>query len=160
MNPQAWFATHKPVALGGAAALVVAFALYQKRKAAAAANAPAAGTAGTSGTWAQTGTAGLTGNDPGTTATDLQNAVQDQINTALGQFQANINDQLAGLGATTAPPGTNGAITHPILPGGRVGGQPFQGWSGPIYPGRAVPQAAPVIAAPPMTVRRPIVKPT
>ena len=91
MDPTSWLRTHRTEALVGGGALVGLFALYRSRKAAAAAAAtPGVAVAG------QTGT-------PDTSATDLQNAVQDQLNAFMAQFQA--NNPTSAASATTHPAG-------------------------------------------------------
>lgn len=82
-----WAKTHKNTALGiGAVGTVGGFALYQRHKTSAATTGDAgtatSSTDGTSTSGYAYGTAGLTGT-PDTSGTDIQNAVQDQLNAAL-----------------------------------------------------------------------------
>lgn len=98
-----WVKSHRSTALGaGAVGAVGGLALYQRRKTTAAttgdAGTPTTNADGSTGY--SYGSAGLTGT-PDTSSTDLQNAVQGQLNDALDAFQSNVNDQLAGF---TPPP--------------------------------------------------------
>lgn len=124
----AWLSTHqKPAAIGGGAIGVAALALYRKRKAKAAA-ASGTGTGATT-----TGNAVASTNPDGTQTvlgagmdtTDLQNWVQDQLNSQTSQISAQYN-QLAnsiststgsttGTGSTAVA--TQGTATDPNAAG-------------------------------------------
>jgi nucleoid-associated protein YgaU len=98
---EAWVQTHKPAAAGGAGvALVLVYALYRRSHPSSAAAAdPNAAPAG----GAVAGLSGL----PDTSGTDIQNAVQGQLNDAL----AAINDQLNAPKPPTPP-----AVPAPTIP--------------------------------------------
>lgn len=129
---KAWIAGHHgQAAAAGGAVVVVGFALYQRRKAAAANGTSSSGLSGLLGTdttGASTGTssgvgiAGLTG-APDTSLTDMQNTLQDQLNTALGQFQSNVNSQISAIPAgprgPAGPAGPAGKAPTPPAPAPR-----------------------------------------
>lgn len=100
----AWFATHRLQAALGAAGVVGAYALYRKHV------ANNTGATGTGTTAAQAGTNGTDINglngtsiaglvSPNTSATDIENAVQDQINA----MQSSVDAQLAAFSPPPAP---------------------------------------------------------
>lgn len=101
-----WIATHKPAAAGAAAAvLVVGLALRSRAGGQGAAGAnDGTGNASTPG--ALTSTAGLSGT-PDTSATDIENWVQDALNAS----NAAVNAQLAAGAAAPTP-------TPPAAPSG------------------------------------------
>lgn len=99
MNTQ-WLKTHqKQAAAGAAVLLVVLLALRARKNSAAATSGGLPGVANGSGV----GIAGLSGT-PDTTLTDLQNTLQDQLNSELGQFQTNVNAQIGAIPSGPAGP--------------------------------------------------------
>jgi hypothetical protein len=96
---KSWIAAHHTEAYGGGAVVGVAvLALYMRHRNAAAAAAGTAGTAAT-GIAAEQSTAGLAGY-PNTLATDLQNQVQDMLNSQNDY----LNQRLAALTPPASAP--------------------------------------------------------
>lgn len=122
MNPTDWAKANPKVAAGGAGVVAVAgLAFMRSRRASAAAASPA--TSSAAGTDATAGTSGI----PNTLATDIENAVQDQLNT----FQNGVNQQIAGLKPTSTPPAPKPPVTS--KPGTS---KPPVGKPVPVPPGR------------------------
>lgn len=92
-----WLDAHQTPVMVAGGGVVAAVALWFRHKGS---TADASGAAGATPT-----IAGLAGN-PNTSATDEQNAVQDEINTQFGILQQQLTDALAKLKppATTVPP--------------------------------------------------------
>lgn len=118
---QSWVKTHQKQALaGGGVVLVAVIALIAKKRTAAAAAATPASTQAALDAQTAADVAAGTIAQPGTTLTDVQNAVQDQVNQDLAGFRTEfgqeVSTQLAGVTLTTGvgTPTTTTAAGKPV----------------------------------------------
>lgn len=104
----AWVQTHKPQAAGAAAVVAVAgFALYRRAH-------PTAADAATAAAAVSPDVAGLS--SPDTSATDIQNAVQGQINDALTAINGQLNKPAPPAPPAAPPPAPKpGAVIYKIV---------------------------------------------
>lgn len=109
MNIGAWISGHHTQAAGAAGAgLVVVYALYKRHQANTTTGA------GTSASTAATQAAAVLPGTPDTTATDTQNAVQDEINTDVAGLQTQFQQAIARIPAGPAGPAGKPASTASI----------------------------------------------